>query len=74
MIRARRRQLTSDFRKAILADPRGIVRLAQLSGFSAYPQLSKLLRARRFSGTTLNQSRLRQLAANIDFSGEVFHG
>ena len=74
MPRAPRLQLSSTFRKAAFSDPRGVVRLAQLSGFSAYPQLSKLLRARRFSGTTLNQSRLRQLAININFSGEVFRG
>lgn len=69
-----RLQLSSDFRAAVLADPRGVVRLAHLLGLTSYTALSRLLYAPRISGTVLNQGRLRQLAAAINFTGEVFRG
>lgn len=47
------------------------MRLAQLAGFSAHPQLSKVPHARSFSATALKQGRLRALASLINFAGEV---
>jgi hypothetical protein len=70
---APRLQLASDFRKAVLADPRGVVRLAALSGFAAYPQLSTLLHAPRVRATALTRDRLTALAAAINYTGKVWH-
>ena len=74
MPRVPRLPLTPEFRAAVRVDQRGIVRLAHLAGFCSYPQLSRLLTARRISGTAVNQGRLRQLAVAIEYTGEVFRG
>jgi hypothetical protein len=66
-------QLRSEFRQAVLADPRGVVRLAHGIGLNSYTALSRLLYAPRVSATTLAQARLRALADLIEFKGEVFH-
>jgi hypothetical protein len=74
MPRAPRLQLTAEFRAAILNDPRGIVRLATVAGFGGgYPNFSVLIRAPRFRGTALVCSRLRQLAADMQFTGDLWH-
>ena len=64
--------LSSDFRAAVFADSRGVVRLAHSIGLTSYTALSRLLHARRLSGTALTQARMRQLATEINFTGEVF--
>jgi len=74
MPRARRLPLTSDFKKAVRADQRGIVRLARLAGFPAYTKLSTMLGVRRVRVTPLNDQRLRQLASILGFTGEVYRG
>ena len=63
------------FRKAVLADQRGIVRLAAAVGLSNYTQLSRLLtRGKRLAGTELIKSRLRLVAQAVGFDGEPFRG
>ena len=74
MPRARRLPLTSEFKKAVRADARGIVRLAALAGFPAYTKLSTLLSVRRVRVTPLNDQRLRELAIHIEYTGEVYRG
>lgn len=69
-----RLQLSSDFRKAVRADSRGIVRLATLAGFPAYTALTRLLTRPRVPGTALNMARVRELATAINFDGPVFRG
>jgi len=67
-----RLQLTSEFRAAVFADPRGVVRLAHTIGMVHYPALSRMLHAPRIAGTALKRDRLRKLAEAIHFTGEVF--
>jgi hypothetical protein len=74
MPRARRLPLSSEFKKAVRTDARGIVRLAGLAGFPAYTKLSTLLSVRRVRVTPLNDQRLRQLASTIGYTGEVYRG
>jgi hypothetical protein len=50
-------------------DSRGIVRLATLSGFAAYPQLSTLLHAPRVRATPLIRQRLAALAQALQYTG-----
>jgi len=73
MPRAPRLQLSAAFRDAIKNHPRGIVRLAGDIGYTSYPHFSNLINAPRFRGTPLTQSRLRQLAVLIGFTGDLWH-
>ena len=68
-----RLQLSADFRAAVKADGRGIVRLAHLIGLTSYTQLSALLNKPRFKGSDLNQDRLRRLAEAVGFIGPLWH-
>lgn len=70
---APRLQLTSAFRTAIKNDPRGVVRLATLANYPAYPLLGRVINPPRFSGTPLNLSRLRALAEVVGFTGDLWH-
>jgi hypothetical protein len=73
MPRAPRLRLTSTFKEAVRADQRGIVRLAALAGFPAYPALSKFLHAPTVRGTALVRSRLEHLASVVGVEkSEVF--
>ena len=75
MPRVPRITLDPAFRKAVLADRRGIIKLAALAGFPAYTGLSRLLpRGKRLAGTALTQSRLRTLAQVLGFAGKPFRG
>jgi hypothetical protein len=67
-----RRQLHPEFRNAVYADTRGIIRLAPLVGYNAYHRLSTILNARRVPATPINIDRLHKLAAAVSFNGEVF--
>lgn len=74
MPRIARLSLTREFRAAVRADQRGIVRLAQVVGVVSYPSLSRLLTRVTIPATDLNRDRLARLASAISFTGEVFRG
>ena len=74
MPRFQRLRISPEFRAAVRADERGIVRLAQLLDIPSYPVLSKLVSRPRFTATPLNRARLQQLASLVGFTGDVFRG
>lgn len=67
-------ELHPDFRNAVYADPRGVIRLGPLVGYFAYHRLSTILNARRVAWTPLNAERLQRLAALVGYTGEVHRG
>jgi hypothetical protein len=70
-----RHQIAAEFRKAVYADARGVVRLSALAGFPVYTAMSRLFRkGRRFSATAANLDRLRKLAEVVGYTGEVSRG
>jgi hypothetical protein len=68
-------RITPEFRAAVRADERGIVKLALLLGLNNYTSLSTLVNCTtRFTGTPLRRQRLDALAQLIGFTGEVYRG
>ena len=73
MPRILRLQLTSDFRTAVLNDPRGVVRLARDRSHQLHRAVATALLAAR-AGHRAQPDRLQALASVVGFSGEVFRG
>jgi len=67
-----RAQLQPEFKNAVYAHPRGIVRLATDAGFAYYGQLSIILNARRVPKTPKKLERLSKLAELIGYTGPMF--
>jgi len=72
MHRVPRKQLHSDFVRAVRQSGQSIITLTALAGFTVYTNVSPYLNRRPVPASRLNIARLRKLAAVVAYDGPIF--